>query len=83
MALIAESVLWALPVTDDGTPAGPARRLTDEPADHPSWSIHDGLPRRQADLTALRQAGHARPPHGTTWLETARAMQRGSCCGVQ
>ncbi|WP_107063029.1 TolB family protein [Streptomyces variegatus] len=49
----------------------------------PHWSIHDGLPRRQADLTALRQAGHARPPHGTTWLETARAMQRGSCCGVQ
>ncbi|QCD53753.1 amidohydrolase family protein [Streptomyces hawaiiensis] len=43
--------------------------------------IHDGVPRRQTDLTALRQARTARPPHGTTWLETARAMQRGSCCG--
>jgi Tol biopolymer transport system component len=38
MALVAESVLWLLPVTGDGTPAGPARRVTDEPADHPSWA---------------------------------------------
>lgn len=38
LACIAESALWLLPVTPDGTPAGPARRLTDEPADHPSWS---------------------------------------------
>ncbi|WP_244184005.1 amidohydrolase family protein [Streptomyces cellostaticus] len=38
MALVAESVLWLLPVTADGTPAGPARQLTDEPADHPSWA---------------------------------------------
>lgn len=38
MALIAESALWLLPVLVDGTPDGAARRLTDEPADHPSWS---------------------------------------------
>ncbi|MCZ0985589.1 hypothetical protein O1M54_07830 [Streptomyces diastatochromogenes] len=38
MALVAESALWLLPVGADGTPTGPARRLTDEPADHPSWS---------------------------------------------
>ncbi|MEV5885259.1 amidohydrolase family protein [Streptomyces sp. NPDC052020] len=38
MALVAESALWILPVTAEGTPAGPARRLTDEPADHPSWA---------------------------------------------
>ncbi|MFF7356104.1 LpqB family beta-propeller domain-containing protein [Streptomyces filipinensis] len=38
MALVAESALWLLPVTADGTPEGPAHRLTDEPADHPSWS---------------------------------------------
>lgn len=38
MALVAESALWLLPVTGDGTPAGPARRLTDEPADHPTWA---------------------------------------------
>ncbi|MEU2060912.1 amidohydrolase family protein [Streptomyces sp. NPDC013455] len=38
MALVAESALWLLPVTTDGTPAGPARRLTDEPADHPTWA---------------------------------------------
>ncbi|MEV5876345.1 amidohydrolase family protein [Streptomyces sp. NPDC052101] len=42
MALVAESALWLLPVTADGTPAGPARRLTDEPADHPSWSADSG-----------------------------------------
>ncbi|MBM7168666.1 PD40 domain-containing protein [Streptomyces sp. G44] len=38
MALVAESALWALPVTAAGAPAGPPRRLTDEPADHPSWA---------------------------------------------
>ncbi|MFD5484119.1 amidohydrolase family protein [Streptomyces virginiae] len=38
LALVSESALWLLPVGPDGTPAGPARRLTDEPADHPSWS---------------------------------------------
>ncbi|MGQ5636036.1 MULTISPECIES: amidohydrolase family protein [unclassified Streptomyces] len=42
MALVAESALWLLPVTADGTPAGAARRLTDEPADHPSWSADSG-----------------------------------------
>ncbi|MGW3206120.1 amidohydrolase family protein [Streptomyces sp. NPDC001135] len=42
MALVAESALWLLPVTADGAPAGPARRLTDEPADHPSWSADSG-----------------------------------------
>ncbi|MEU3711171.1 amidohydrolase family protein [Streptomyces catenulae] len=38
MALVAESALWLLPVAPDGVPTGPPRRLTDEPADHPSWS---------------------------------------------
>ncbi|MFD7668435.1 amidohydrolase family protein [Streptomyces sp. NPDC059788] len=38
MALIAESALWVLPVRPDGTPDGAPRRLTDECADHPSWS---------------------------------------------
>ncbi|MFE7276557.1 amidohydrolase family protein [Streptomyces sp. NPDC057623] len=38
MAVIAESALWLLPVRADGTPHGAPRRLTTEPADHPSWS---------------------------------------------
>ncbi|MET9832082.1 amidohydrolase family protein [Streptomyces sp. NPDC006385] len=38
MAVVAESALWLLPVTSDGTPDGEPRRLTTEPADHPSWS---------------------------------------------
>ncbi|UQA97656.1 amidohydrolase family protein [Streptomyces halobius] len=38
MAVIAESALWVLPVRPDGTPDGAPRRLTDECADHPSWS---------------------------------------------
>ncbi|MGW2254571.1 amidohydrolase family protein [Kitasatospora sp. NPDC001660] len=38
LALVVESALWVLPVGPDGTPAGEARQLTDEPADHPSWS---------------------------------------------
>ncbi|AOP51441.1 amidohydrolase [Streptomyces lydicus] len=38
MAVIAESALWVLPVRPDGTPDGPARQLTEECADHPSWS---------------------------------------------
>ncbi|WP_419999765.1 amidohydrolase family protein [Streptomyces boninensis] len=40
MACIAESALWVLPVTPEGAPTGPARRITrdDEAADHPSWA---------------------------------------------
>lgn len=38
MALVLESALWVLPVRPDGTPDGAPRRLTDEHADHPSWS---------------------------------------------
>ncbi|MFB6573094.1 amidohydrolase family protein [Streptomyces noursei] len=38
LALIAESALWVLPVRPDGTPDGAARQLTEEAADHPSWS---------------------------------------------
>ncbi|GAA0397293.1 amidohydrolase family protein [Streptomyces luteireticuli] len=38
MAVISESALWLLPVAPDGTPTGAPRRLTDEAADHPSWS---------------------------------------------
>ncbi|MEV7085137.1 amidohydrolase family protein [Streptomyces sp. NPDC093085] len=38
LAVIVESALHLLPVAPDGTPRGPLRRLTDEPADHPSWS---------------------------------------------
>lgn len=38
MALICESALWLLPVRPDGSPDGAARQLTDEAADHPSWS---------------------------------------------
>ena len=42
MAVIAESALWLLPVRPDGSPDGDPRRLTDEAADHPSWSADSG-----------------------------------------
>ncbi|MGW2813746.1 amidohydrolase family protein [Streptomyces sp. NPDC001415] len=38
MAVVVESALCLLPVAPDGTPQGPPRPLTTEPADHPSWS---------------------------------------------
>ncbi|GGL06035.1 amidohydrolase [Sphaerisporangium melleum] len=38
MAFIMDSALWVLPVGPDGAPTGEPRRLTDEAADHPSWS---------------------------------------------
>ncbi len=38
MAVIVESALCLVPVGPDGTPQGPPRTLTTEPADHPSWS---------------------------------------------
>ncbi|MFD5611261.1 amidohydrolase family protein [Kitasatospora sp. NPDC127060] len=38
MALVVESALWVLPVAPDGTPTGEARRITEDSADHPSWS---------------------------------------------
>ncbi|AEW99522.1 amidohydrolase family protein [Streptantibioticus cattleyicolor] len=42
MAVIVESALWLLPVRPDGTPDGPARQVTEESADHPSWSGDSG-----------------------------------------
>ncbi|GGU05934.1 amidohydrolase family protein [Streptomyces violascens] len=38
MAVVVESALCLLPVAPDGTPQGPPRTLTTEPADHASWS---------------------------------------------
>ncbi|WBB61701.1 amidohydrolase family protein [Streptomyces sp. WMMC500] len=51
LAVVAESALWLLPVRPDGTPDGEPRQLTDEPADHPSFS---GDGRRVAYLSAGR-----------------------------
>lgn len=38
LAVIVDSALHVLPVTADGAPRGEPRLLTEEPADHPSWS---------------------------------------------
>jgi hypothetical protein len=38
MAFVVASVLWVMPVHPNGTPAGPARQITDEVTDAPSWS---------------------------------------------
>ncbi|MFB7503354.1 MULTISPECIES: amidohydrolase family protein [Streptomyces] len=38
MAFVMESALWVLPVHANGSPAGAPLRITDEAADHPSWS---------------------------------------------
>ncbi|GGW98282.1 amidohydrolase family protein [Streptomyces lomondensis] len=45
-----------------------------------SLVVHDGIPHQRTDLTALRPTRHQPPPHGNTWLDTARSLQRGSCC---
>jgi Tol biopolymer transport system component len=38
MAYVLDDVLWALPVTSTGAPAGPPKQLTNEVADQLSWS---------------------------------------------
>ncbi|MER6024965.1 amidohydrolase family protein [Streptomyces sp. NPDC001851] len=38
MAVVVESALWLLPVRADGSPDGAPRRVSDEAADHPTWS---------------------------------------------
>jgi Tol biopolymer transport system component len=38
MAYVLDDVLWILPVTSSGAPAGPPRQLTSEVADQLSWS---------------------------------------------
>ncbi len=42
LAVIVESALWVVPVRPDGTPDGAPRQLTEESADHPSWSSDSG-----------------------------------------
>ncbi|MFE4514452.1 amidohydrolase, partial [Kitasatospora sp. NPDC056783] len=75
LALVVESALWVLPVAPDGTPRGEARRITDEPADHPSWS---GDSARLLHLTngRLRLIGRdgADPRTVPVPLRTARAL---------
>ena len=51
LAVVVESALWLLPVRPDGTPDGEPRQLTDEAADHPSFS---GDGRQVAYLSAGR-----------------------------
>ena len=38
MLFVHDGVLWLVPVSPDGAPAGEARRLTDEMAHQPSWA---------------------------------------------
>lgn len=42
MAYILDAVLWILPVSPEGDPIGPPRRLTNELADSPSWTSDSG-----------------------------------------
>lgn len=42
LAFIMDAVLHVMPVNPDGSPAGPARQLTREAADMPSWSGDSG-----------------------------------------
>jgi len=56
MAFTARSVLWVLPVDEDGRPTGDARQITEEATDAPTWSgdsrsllyLHNGRLRRVA-----------------------------------
>ncbi|MFE9679505.1 amidohydrolase family protein [Streptomyces sp. NPDC006259] len=76
MALVTESALWLLPVTPDGTPDGPPRRLTDEPADHPSWSRDSSrllyLSNGRLRLLSLDHVPHARRTRTLPTLLTVR-----------
>ncbi|MFD1047494.1 amidohydrolase family protein, partial [Kibdelosporangium lantanae] len=48
LAFVMESTLWVLPVRPDGTPIGPARQVTREASDAPTWGgnsllyLHNG-----------------------------------------
>ena len=61
MAVIAESALWVLPVRADGTPDGEPRQLTDESADHPSWSGDSGTLLYLSAGRAAADPGGGRP----------------------
>ncbi|MFF1302467.1 amidohydrolase family protein [Streptomyces sp. NPDC058307] len=85
MAVVAESALWLLPVRADGTPDGTPRRLTTEPADHPSWSadartllyLSAGTPRlidvRSGKARTVRvPLGYRRPRPADTLVHAGR-----------
>ncbi|QFR95618.1 amidohydrolase family protein [Streptomyces tsukubensis] len=62
MAFVMESALWVMPVAPDGSPSGEPRRITDEPADHPSWSGDSGrlLYESSGRLRTVRRDGSGR-----------------------
>ncbi|MFJ4183800.1 amidohydrolase family protein [Kitasatospora sp. NPDC089509] len=75
LALVVDSALWVLPVAPDGTPTGEARRITEDAADHPSWS---GDSARLLHLSAgrLRLVGRdgGEPSTVAVPLRTRRAL---------
>ncbi|KPI33867.1 WD40-like beta Propeller containing protein, partial [Actinobacteria bacterium OV450] len=73
MAVVVESALCLLPVGPDGTPRGPLRTLTAEPADHPSWS-GDGRTLLYLSGTRLRLIGVDGGPPRTVRLPLDRSV---------
>jgi len=65
VAFIMDSLLHLIPVNPDGSPAGPARVLSNEPADLPSWGDANTLLYKSAErIRTLRldAAGNAATP---------------------
>jgi WD40-like Beta Propeller Repeat len=78
MAYVLDDVLWGLPVTPAGAPAGPPRRLTNEVADRISWSgdsqriLYDSAGTlRMVSLDASRATQAATVPVDLSWRPQA------------
>ncbi|WP_192805136.1 amidohydrolase family protein [Noviherbaspirillum aerium] len=79
VAFIMDSVLHVMPVNADGSPAGAARKLTDEVADLPSWS-GDSSTILYKSATRLRTipAGGGSPTDVPVNLQWRQAVPQGT-----
>lgn len=56
VAFIMDSLLHVMPLNPDGSPAGPARQVSSEPADLPSWGGNDTLLYKSANRVRIVEA---------------------------
>jgi Tol biopolymer transport system component len=78
VAFIMDSLLHVIPVNADGSPSGPARVVSSEPADLPSWGDNDSLMYKSANRIRVINANGSGARDVTVDLQWQQAVPGGS-----
>jgi Tol biopolymer transport system component len=78
VAFIMDSLLHVIPLSRDGSPAGPARLVSSEPADLPSWGDANTLMYKSADRIRVINLSGGGPRDVEVRLQWQQAAPEGS-----